>query len=224
MSIVNLKNAFIYQDDFLVLEDVSFNLNEGEFCYLIGDTGSGKSSLLKTMYAELPLKKGEGEVSGHNLNKIKNKNIPFLRRKIGIVFQDFQLLNDRSVKDNLSFVLNSIGYNNEKEILNIINQSLSKVKMLNHINKMPHELSGGEQQKICIARSIINNPKLILADEPTGNLDPNTTKEIMMLLKEISKNGTAILMATHEKNIINEFPSRMIECKDKKLINHNEIK
>ena len=221
MSIVNLKNAFIYQDDFLVLEDVSFNLNEGEFCYLIGDTGSGKSSLLKTMYAELPLKKGEGEVSGHNLNKIKNKNIPFLRRKIGIVFQDFQLLNDRSVKDNLSFVLNSIGYNNEKEILNIINQSLSKVKMLNHINKMPHELSGGEQQKICIARSIINNPKLILADEPTGNLDPNTTKEIMMLLKEISKNGTAILMATHEKNIIKEFPSRMIECKDKKLINHN---
>tara|TARA_B100000609_G_scaffold101211_1_gene80525 strand:- start:94 stop:759 length:666 start_codon:yes stop_codon:yes gene_type:complete len=221
MSIVNLKNAFIYQDDFLVLEDVSFNLNEGEFCYLIGDTGSGKSSLLKTMYAELPLKKGEGEVSGHNLIKIKNKNIPFLRRKIGIVFQDFQLLNDRSVKDNLSFVLNSIGYNNEKEILNIINQSLSKVKMLNHINKMPHELSGGEQQKICIARSIINNPKLILADEPTGNLDPNTTKEIMMLLKEISKNGTAILMATHEKNIINEFPSRMIECKDKKLINHN---
>ena len=221
MSIVNLKNAFIYQDDFLVLEDVSFKLNEGEFCYLIGDTGSGKSSLLKTMYAELPLKKGEGEVSGHNLNKIKNKNIPFLRRKIGIVFQDFQLLNDRSVKDNLSFVLNSIGYNNKKEILNIINQSLSKVKMLNHINKMPHELSGGEQQKICIARSIINNPKLILADEPTGNLDPNTTKEIMMLLKEISKNGTAILMATHEKNIINEFPSRMIECKDKKLINHN---
>ena len=221
MSIVNLKNAFIYQDDLLVLEDISFNLNEGEFCYLIGDTGSGKSSLLKTMYAELPLKKGEGEVSGHNLNKIKNKNIPFLRRKIGIVFQDFQLLNDRSVKDNLSFVLNSIGYNNEKEILNIINQSLSKVKMLNHINKMPHELSGGEQQKICIARSIINNPKLILADEPTGNLDPNTTKEIMMLLKEISKNGTAILMATHEKNIINEFPSRMIECKDKKLINHN---
>jgi len=221
MSIVNLKNAFIYQDDFLVLEDVSFNLIEGEFCYLIGDTGSGKSSLLKTMYAELPLKKGEGEVSGHNLNKIKNKNIPFLRRKIGIVFQDFQLLNDRSVKDNLSFVLNSIGYNNEKEILNIINQSLSKVKMLNHINKMPHELSGGEQQKICIARSIINNPKLILADEPTGNLDPNTTKEIMMLLKEISKNGTAILMATHEKNIIKEFPSRMIECKNKKLINHN---
>ena len=221
MSIVNLKNAFIYQDDFLVLEDVSFNLNEGEFCYLIGDTGSGKSSLLKTMYAELPLKKGEGEVSGHNLNKIKNKNIPFLRRKIGIVFQDFQLLNDRSVKDNLSFVLNSIGYNNEKEILNIINQSLSKVKMLNHINKMPHELSGGEQQKICIARSIINNPKLILADEPTGNLDPNTTKEIMMLLKEISKNGTAILMATHEKNIIKEFPSRMIECKNKKLLNHN---
>ena len=221
MSIVNLKNAFIYQDDFLVLEDVSFNLNEGEFCYLIGDTGSGKSSLLKTMYAELPLKKGEGEVSGHNLIKIKNKNIPFLRRKIGIVFQDFQLLNDRSVKDNLSFVLNSIGYNNEKEILNIINQSLSKVKMLNHINKMPHELSGGEQQKICIARSIINNPKLILADEPTGNLDPNTTKEIMMLLKEISKNGTAILMATHEKNIIKEFPSRMIECKNKKLINHN---
>ena len=221
MSIVNLKNASIYQDDFLVLENVSFNLNEGEFCYLIGDTGSGKSSLLKTMYAELPLKKGEGEVSGHNLNKIKNKNIPFLRRKIGIVFQDFQLLNDRSVKDNLSFVLNSIGYNNEKEILNIINQSLSKVKMLNHINKMPHELSGGEQQKICIARSIINNPKLILADEPTGNLDPNTTKEIMMLLKEISKNGTAILMATHEKNIIKEFPSRMIECKDKKLINHN---
>ena len=220
MSIVNLKNAFIYQDDFLVLEDVSFNLNEGEFCYLIGDTGSGKSSLLKTMYAELPLKNGEGEVSGHNLITIKNKNIPFLRRKIGIIFQDFQLLNDRSVKDNLSFVLNSIGYSNEKEILNIINQSLSKVKMLNHINKMPNELSGGEQQKICIARSIINNPKLILADEPTGNLDPNTTKEIMMLLKEISKNGTAILMATHEKNIIKEFPSRMIECKDKKLINH----
>ena len=220
MSIVNLKNASIYQDDFLVLENVSFNLNEGEFCYLIGDTGSGKSSLLKTMYAELPLKNGEGEVSGHNLITIKNKNIPFLRRKIGIIFQDFQLLNDRSVKDNLSFVLNSIGYNNEKEILNIINQSLSKVKMLNHINKMPNELSGGEQQKICIARSIINNPKLILADEPTGNLDPSTTKEIMMLLKEISNNGTAILMATHEKNIINEFPSRMIECKDKKLINH----
>ena len=220
MSIVNLKNAFIYQDDFLILGDVSFNLNEGEFCYLIGDTGSGKSSLLKTMYAELPLKNGEGEVSGHNLITIKNKNIPFLRRKIGIIFQDFQLLNDRSVKDNLSFVLNSIGYSNEKEILNIINQSLSKVKMLNHINKMPNELSGGEQQKICIARSIINNPKLILADEPTGNLDPSTTKEIMMLLKEISNNGTAILMATHEKNIINEFPSRMIECKDKKLINH----
>lgn len=218
MSLIELKHADIFQSDRLILSDVTFSIKPTEFVYLIGATGSGKSSLLKTIYAELPLKKGLGEVVDHQLFKIKKSMIPFLRRKIGIVFQDFQLLTDRSVRDNLEFVLKATGWQNDKDINNRVKEVLRKVEMLDHIDKMPFELSGGEQQRICIARALLNDPKLILADEPTGNLDPETTDKILNLIHDLCANGCAVLMATHEHNLLNRFSSKVLKCEDGRLL------
>ena len=212
MNLIELKNVDVFQTNRLILSDVSFNIKPTEFVYLIGATGSGKSSLLKTLYAELPVKKGYGEVVDYQLYDIKKSMIPFLRRKIGIVFQDFQLLTDRTVRDNLEFVLNATGWKNKTKINNRIEKVLDKVDMLDHIDKMPFELSGGEQQRICIARALLNDPKLILADEPTGNLDPKTTDKILNVIHDLCANGCAVLMATHEHNLLNRFPSKVLKC------------
>ena len=217
MSLIELKHVDVFQSDRLILSDVSFSIQPTEFVYLIGATGSGKSSLLKTLYAELPMKKGLGEVVDHQLFEIKKSMIPYLRRKIGIVFQDFQLLTDRSVRDNLDFVLKATSWKDKKEIKDRIEEVLTKVEMLDHIAKMPFELSGGEQQRICIARALLNDPKLILADEPTGNLDPETTDKILNLIHDLCTNGCAVLMATHEHNLLNRFPSKVLKCEDGKV-------
>ena len=217
MSLIELKHVDVFQSDRLILSDVSFSIQPTEFVYLIGATGSGKSSLLKTLYAELPMKKGLGEVVDHQLFEIKKSMIPYLRRKIGIVFQDFQLLTDRSVRDNLDFVLKATSWKDKKEIKDRIEEVLTKVEMLDHIDKMPFELSGGEQQRICIARALLNDPKLILADEPTGNLDPETTDKILNLIHDLCTNGCAVLMATHEHNLLNRFPSKVLKCEDGKV-------
>lgn len=221
MSKIEVKHADIFQKEHLILSDVTFSIQSSEFVYLIGDTGSGKSSLLKTLYGELPLKKGTITISDYDLFHLKKDNIPFLRRKIGIIFQDFQLLTDRSVFENLAFVLQATGWKNQEDIRNRINEVLEKVNMKDHINKMPHELSGGEQQRVCISRALLNDPKVILADEPTGNLDPDTTNRILELLHGLCKDGCAILMATHEHNLIERFPSKTIKCEDGKLITLN---
>ena len=218
MPLVELKHADIYQQDKLILSDVSFKIEPTEFVYLIGSTGSGKSSLLKTLYADLPLNKGLAEVVDYQLFDIKKSIIPFLRRKIGIVFQDFQLLTDRTVFDNLDFVLKATGWKNKKEISQRIEEMLAKVGMQDHINKMPYELSGGEQQRICIARALLNKPDLILADEPTGKLDPETTDSILNLIHDLCSSGCAVLMATHEHNLLNRFPSKVLKCEGGKLI------
>jgi len=218
MSKIEVNHADIFQKEHLILSDVTFNIQASEFVYLIGDTGSGKSSLLKTLYGELPLKNGTINVSDYELFNLKKENIPFLRRKIGIVFQDFQLLPDRSVHENLAFVLKATGWKIEKDINNRIKEVLEKVNMQDHIYKMPHELSGGEQQRVCISRALLNDPKVILADEPTGNLDPDTTNRILELLHELCKGGCAILMATHEHTLLERFPAKVIKCEDGKLI------
>jgi cell division transport system ATP-binding protein len=218
MSKIEVNHADIFQKEHLILSDVSFNIQASEFVYLIGDTGSGKSSLLKTLYGELPLNKGTITVSDYQLFNLKKETIPFLRRKIGIVFQDFQLLPDRSVHENLAFVLEATGWKNEEDINNRIKEVLEKVNMQDHIYKMPHELSGGEQQRVCISRALLNDPKVILADEPTGNLDPDTTDKILELLHELCKGGCAILMATHEHTLLERFPAKIIKCEEGKLI------
>lgn len=218
MSKIEVNHADIFQKEHLILSDVTFNIQASEFVYLIGDTGSGKSSLLKTLYGELPLKNGTINVSDYQLFNLKKEKIPFLRRKIGIVFQDFQLLPDRSVHENLAFVLKATGWKIEKDINNRIKEVLEKVNMQDHIYKMPHELSGGEQQRVCISRALLNDPKVILADEPTGNLDPDTTNRILELLHELCKGGCAILMATHEHTLLERFPAKIIKCEDGKLI------
>ena len=212
MNLIELKNIDVFQTNRLILSDVSFNIKPTEFVYLIGATGSGKSSLLKTLYAELPVKKGYGEVVDYQLFDIKKSMIPFLRRKIGIVFQDFQLLTDRTVRDNLEFVLNATGWKDKTKINNRVEKVLAKVDMLEQVDKMPFELSGGEQQRICIARALLNEPKLILADEPTGNLDPETTDKILNVIHDLCANGCAVLMATHEHNLLNRFPSKVLKC------------
>lgn len=216
-KLIDYKNVDIYRKELLVLKNVNFSLEEGEFTYLIGRVGSGKSSLMKTMYAEIPIDNGEATIFDYDLNKIKRKDVPMLRRQIGIVFQDFQLLSDRSVYDNLLFVLKATGWKNKAEIDERINEVLKEVGMSNKSYKMPHELSGGEQQRIAIARALLNKPKLILADEPTGNLDNNTGHQIMTLLHKISSEGTAVIMATHNQQLTEEFPARVMQCEDKKV-------
>ena len=211
-AIIRLKDAKIYQKDHLVLSKVSFELQSGDFIYLIGKTGTGKSSLLKTLYGDLLLQEGAGEVVGFDLTFLKEKEIPYLRRGIGVVFQDFQLLSDRTVNDNLSFVLRATGWDDKDKINNRVQEVLTQVGMGQKGYKMPHELSGGEQQRVSIARAILNEPELIIADEPTGNLDPETSREIMTLLKGIQDKGKAIFMATHDYSLINDFPSKMIRC------------
>ena len=213
-----VKHVDIKHKKHPILSDVNFSVQASEFVYLIGSTGSGKSSLLKTLYGELPLQNGTIDIAGYQIFGLKKKNIPFLRRKIGIVFQDFQLLTDRSVFENLSFVLKATGWKDNSKIKSQIEKVLEKVEMNKHVNKMPHELSGGEKQRICIARALLNDPEIILADEPTGNLDPTTTKKILELLHQLCKDGCSVLMATHEHNLLDLFPSKIIECKEGKLI------
>jgi cell division transport system ATP-binding protein len=217
-SIIRLSNASVFQKNILILSGVDLSVNKGEFVYLIGKTGAGKSSLLKTIYAELPLLEGDAEIAGFDLKYIKTKEIPYLRRKLGIVFQDFQLLNDRSVNDNLLFVMRATGWKDQDAMRHRMNEVLDKVGLITKGFKMPHQLSGGEQQRVSIARALINDPELILADEPTGNLDPETSEGIMQLLLDISKAGRAVLMATHNFNLISKFPSRTIKCEAGKVI------
>ena len=212
--ILQFADASIFQDDHLVLSGVTFSLCRGEFAYLIGRVGSGKSSLIKTINAELPLRTGSASIVGFKLESLKSKQVPLLRRKLGIVFQDFQLLIDRSVYDNLYFVLHATGWKNKKEVDTRINEVLEKVDLQNKGFKMPHQLSGGEQQRVVVARALLNNPEIILADEPTGNLDPETSEGIMKLLQEISESGCAVLMATHNYTLLKKFPARTFKCDD----------
>lgn len=217
-TIIQISEASVYQKNILILSEVNLMIDKGEFVYLIGKTGAGKSSLLKTLYAELPLVEGEVEVAGFNIKEIKSKEVPFLRRKIGIVFQDFQLLNDRSVNDNLLFVMKATGWKDQDAMRHRMNEVLDKVGLISKGFKMPHQLSGGEQQRVCIARALINDPELILADEPTGNLDPETSEGILQLLLDISKAGRAVFMATHNFSLIKKFPSRTVKCESGKLV------
>lgn len=219
MNIIDYSGVEIHRAEKTVLQDVSLTIGEGEFCYLVGRVGSGKSSLLKSMYADVPIFKGDkAVVMGFDLLNLKSKEIPFLRRKIGIVFQDFQLLQDRSVFENLAFVLRATGWKDRHEMEHRIEDVLIDVGMQNKSYKMPHELSGGEQQRIVIARSLLNNPSLILADEPTGNLDPQTGISIVSLLQELASQGHSILMATHNLQLCEDFPGRVIRCRDKHIV------
>lgn len=222
-TIIKLQHADIFQQKHLVLSDVNLHIDKGDFVWLIGQTGSGKSSLLKVIYGDLPITNGEGHAGGYDLNKLSNKDIPFLRRKLGIVFQDFQLLTDRTVEQNLQFVMKATGWKDKKLISERTLDVLEKVGLRSKIKKMPHELSGGEQQRVVIARALLNDPEIILADEPTGNLDPDTSEDIIMLLKQISQGGTAVLVATHDYHIIRTFPSRIIKCENGKVLEDAEL-
>ncbi|WP_411767735.1 cell division ATP-binding protein FtsE [Winogradskyella sp. A3E31] len=216
-TVLQLKNAAIYQGDSLVLSNVNFEMQKGDFVYLIGKTGSGKSSFMKTLYGDLELTEGEGSIVDFNLRTMKENDIPFLRRKLGIVFQDFKLLPDRTINQNLEFVLKATGWKEKDEIKARIEKVLKKVDMGTKGFKFPHELSGGEQQRIAIARALLNDPELILADEPTGNLDPQTSIEVMEVLQDINKNGNTILMATHDYALLLKYPSKTLKCDENKV-------
>ena len=218
--IIQLEGASIFQQKNLILNQVNLTVNKGEFVYLIGKTGSGKSSLLKTLYGDLLLVQGEGTVAGYNLRKLRVRDIPYLRRKLGIVFQDFQLLSDRSARDNLVFVLKATGWKDPRKIQDRIGEVLNKVGLGTKGFKMPHELSGGEQQRLAIARALLNDPDVILADEPSGNLDPETSNEIMTLFFEISKSGRAVVMATHNYALIEKFPARIIKFEQGRVFDY----
>ena len=217
VNIIELVNADIVQRDHVVLSDISLEIKTGEFVYLIGKVGSGKTSLIKTLNAELPLLTGMGNVAGINLAEIKTREIPFLRRKLGVVFQDFRLLSDRNVYDNLAFVLKATDWTDEKEIKERVNTVLEMVSMTHKSKSMPHQLSGGEQQRVVIARAILNNPEIILADEPTGNLDPHTSIELMQIFKDLNDKGKTVVVATHDYPLIRKFPARIITVDDQKI-------
>lgn len=223
-AIVELKNVNIYQSDALILEHVNIVVNKAEFVYLVGKTGTGKSSLLKTMYGDLTMREGEGIVAGFNLREMNWKKVPYLRRNLGVVFQDFQLLTDRNVINNLKFVLKATGWKDEKLMNEKINDVLDKVGLKSKGFKMPYEMSGGEQQRVDIARALLNSPKLILADEPTGNLDPETSDEIMQLLFQISRAyGTTVIMATHDYRVVNKFPARTLRTEKGRVFDNATI-
>ncbi len=216
-NILELQSANIYQRERQILNNVSIALAKGEFVYLIGKTGSGKSSLIKTLYGDLPLIKGSGNIVGYDLTKLKDKEIPFLRRKIGIVFQDFKLLTDRNIFENLRFVLRATGWTDRNNMKAKIKEVISKVNMQHIMQKMPYQISGGEQQRIAIARALLNDPELIIADEPTGNLDPRTSMEIMDVLHEIHQSGKSVLMATHDYALILKYPHKTLKCEDQQV-------
>jgi len=215
--ILKLKDASIFQGESLVLSNVNVEINTGDFVYLIGKTGTGKSSFMKTLYGDLPLTEGEGHIVNFDLKHLKEKDIPFLRRKLGVVFQDFKLLTDRTINDNLRFVLKATGWKDKNKMTERVEAVLTKVDMKTKGFKFPHELSGGEQQRIAIARALLNDPELILADEPTGNLDPQTSIEVMEVLQEINKNGNTILMATHDYALLLKYPSKTLKCDENQV-------
>lgn len=213
-TILSLKDVTIFQEGNAILSNVNLDVKHGDFLYIIGKTGSGKSSLMKTLYADLDLNNGEGTIVDYDLRTLKESDIPYLRRKLGIVFQDFKLLPDRNIHDNLEFVLRATGWSEKEEIQVKIEEVLDKVGMKSMIGKMPHQLSGGEQQRVAIARALLNDPELILADEPTGNLDPQTSVEVMEVLKKINQNGKTIIMATHDYALLMKFPSKTLKCEN----------
>jgi cell division transport system ATP-binding protein len=215
--ILFLRNVTIYQEEKVILTNVNLEVNEGEFIYLIGKTGSGKSSFMKTLYADLPLTEGQSNIVNFDLATLKEDDIPFLRRKLGIVFQDFKLLPDRTVNENMIFVLKATGWIDLPEMQNKINEVLDKVDMKSFASKMPHQLSGGEQQRVAIARALLNDPELILADEPTGNLDPQTSIEVMEVLRKINASGKTVIMATHDYALLMKYPSKTLKCEDSNI-------
>ncbi len=216
--IVQIENACIFQDEKTVLNDVNLKIDKGEFVYIVGRTGSGKSSLLKTLYCDLPLRMGNIQLAGHDIGKISPKQIPLLRRKLGIIFQDFELFGDRTVAENLHFVMKATGWKDRSKMKSRMSEVLMRVGLGAISNKMPHQLSGGEQQRVVIARALINEPLLLMADEPTGNLDPEVSDGIFKTFMEINKSGTAILMASHDYGLINNYPKRMLKCEDGKIL------
>jgi cell division transport system ATP-binding protein len=213
-TVLSLKNVTIYQENRVILSQVNLDVKQGEFLYIIGKTGTGKSSFMKTLYADLPLTEGEGTIVGYDLAHLKENDIPFLRRKLGIVFQDFLLLPDRSVNENMLFVLKATGWTDAASMQNKINDVLERVGLKGISSKLPHQLSGGEQQRVAIARALLNDPELILADEPTGNLDPQTSAEVLAVLKKINENGKTVIMATHDYAVIMKFPAKTLKCED----------
>ena len=215
--VVTLQDAVVKNENQVVLTHINFKVVNGDFIFLIGKTGTGKSSLLKVLYGDLPLSDGNGSILGYDLVKLKDRDIPYLRRKLGVVFQDFKLLNDRSIYGNLEFVLKATGWENQKKIIEKIHAVLTKVNMESNKEKFPHELSGGEQQRVAIARALLNDPELILADEPTGNLDPQTSIEVMEILQDLNKKGNSIIMATHDYALILKYPSKTLKCENSEV-------
>lgn len=222
--VVRVADASIFQEDHTVLSDINFTIDKGEFVYLIGRTGSGKSSLLKTLYADLPFRLGQAEVVGYQINNIKSKDVPFLRRKIGIIFQDFELFYDRSVAENLTFVMKATGWRDPAKMKNRIAEVLMRVGLGAISAKMPHQLSGGEQQRVVIARAMVNEPQILIADEPTGNLDPDVSEGILKLFEEINNSGTSVLMATHNHRFIEKFPHRVLKCEKGRILDSSKEK